>query len=171
MSSLSLFTCRATLALGVVGGWLGFIVFWFHYQNEMAAIWALVSGCMAAMVMFQHVMYAAMMRPNATSGFDKKHTARRSYKALFVDGIALFGMIFGLLTSATYVGIGYNSEGLVIPSATELPHSPYTTSAWCFLTFIWSSMLLNFARYYRKLNFEEILPLVQDNTVQYRSIM
>ena len=43
------------------------------------------------------------------------------YKAILVDGVAVVGMIVGLLTSFAYFGIDYNTEGLVIPSVTEIP--------------------------------------------------
>ena len=152
----------------------------FHYHNQTTAIWALASGYMAAAMLFLTVMYAVIKRTkvitnsqyNLNNAEDPSAITKTSifYKALLVDGVAVVGMIVGLLTSFAYFGIGYNTEGLVIPSVTEIPHSHYTTSAWCFLTFVWSSTLLGFARCYRKINNEEHQPLVQDNTRRYMAI-
>ena len=70
-------------------------------------------------------------------------------------------MIAGLLTSDAYFGISSIREGFVILSITEVPHSHFNTSAWCFLMFVWSSMLLGFIRCYR---ISHVYGIITDDT-------
>ena len=170
-----------TSSVGMFGGLWGSLAYLYHYDNQTAAIWALISGCMAAYVFFLQMNNTKMKRVNERTPLqynlydieDPSSTTqeRTNYRILLVQGLAVVGMIVSLLTGVAYFGIGYNTEGPVIPSISDLPYSYYTTSAWCFLTFVWSSMLLGASRSYRKLNNEEHQPLVQESNMHYMATM
>ena len=149
--------------VGIVVSCFGFVAFKFHFKNQSAAKWALVSACMAASVLYLclHFMYmkTKIGKPLPHNVFQYIFTLI----ALNMFFVAMFGMILGLLRAMEYYRIAYNSEGPLFPSITDLPYSQYTTSALCFLTFLWSLMMFGIIYSYRLFqHIEDQLSLVED---------
>ena len=157
-------------AVGVVVGCLGFVFLKFHYNNDNAGYCALFSGFMAALVLSLHIKFAIYWKPNVNvqelpSTVQETYGLRpNTFMSLHETIISLAGMVFGLFWTVTFFSYAYNTEGPVIPSISELPHSHYTVSFFSFLTFLWSLMVLvtdNYLLYIIQLDMEERRPLLR----------
>ncbi|XP_076069378.1 heme transporter HRG1-like isoform X2 [Oratosquilla oratoria] len=126
-------------AFGCLGGLSGFVIFFFHFQNRQAGIWAFVGGMYAAMTLFLHILY-------------KRHSLELWYTPGNLSQIRLFGILgtlAGIAAICSYFGIAVeNHEDL--PWRENLSTSHYIMGCWAFLTLKWAISLAGFAHHYRK---------------------
>ncbi|ROT69637.1 heme transporter hrg1-A isoform X2 [Penaeus vannamei] len=135
--------------IGTFGGWSAFVVFFFHFTNHQAGIWAFVSGTYAAMTLFIHILY-------------KRHTLETWYtpeNLIQIRLLGLLGLLAGLGAFGAYVGIAIsNHEDM--PSMTNIATSHYFMAIWAFLSLKWGASLMGFSHVYRKRLLEEYHPLL-----------
>ena len=116
--------------MGILMGLIVIKVLWTLYNNQNASICALMSGCMGSLVFFSPVLYSTLV-PSYLA------LSRMGYTQWFMECIAIAGIIYGFLASATYYYIGKNTN----------TSQHYTTVFWCFIIFILSSILLGLTSY------------------------
>ncbi|XP_071519175.1 heme transporter hrg-1-like isoform X2 [Panulirus ornatus] len=135
--------------IGVVGGWSAFGVFFFHFENRQAGMWAFVSGTFAATTLFIHILY-------------KKHALELWYtpeNLLQIRLLGLLGLIAGLTGAAAYTGIAVTKHE-DLPIMDNIGTSHYFMAIWALLTLKWGASLFAFSHVYRKRLLEEYHPLL-----------
>lgn len=138
-----------TAVIGVIAGWSAFGVFFFHFENRQAGMWAFVSGTFAATTLFIHILY-------------KKHSIELWYtpeNLLQIRLLGLLGLIAGVIGTAVYIGIAISrNEGF--PSMDNIGTNHYFMAIWSVLSLKWAASLCGFSHIYRKRLLEEYHPLL-----------
>nr|XP_053645761.1 heme transporter hrg1-B-like [Cherax quadricarinatus] len=138
-----------TALLGVIAGWSAFGVFFFHFENRQAGMWAFVSGTFAATTLFIHILY-------------KQHTLETWYtpeNLLQIRLLGLLGSLAGIVGTSAYIGIAVSSDE-DCPSMDNIGTSHYFMAIWSLLSLKWGASLFVFSYIYRKRLLEEYHPLL-----------
>lgn len=134
--SSCLMKVRITFAvIGILVGVSVLAVFGAKYHNWNVAVWGLMSGLVASVVLFIHIAYT------------KNYWEVNPYplKQLMLAGC--FVQLAGVCGFVTYLTLAIlNEQGLII----EGPGF-YLTCVWCFMTWKWGFLMLYFSRSYKRL--------------------
>ncbi|KAK7078153.1 hypothetical protein SK128_021997 [Halocaridina rubra] len=138
-----------TAVLGTLGGWSAFGVFFFHFENQQAGIWAFVSGTFAATTLLIHILY---LRHTLESWYTAENLAQ-------IRLMGLLGLIAGLIGAGVYIGLAVSHDD-GRPSMDNIATNHYFMLIWALLTLKWGASLFGFSHVYRRRLLEEYHPLL-----------
>lgn len=149
---------KIRIALAVIGVIIGVsvcVVFALKFKNLSAAIWAIISGITAAIVLFVHIQYV-------------REYWRTYHKALqYLMLLGCFLMMASICGFTTYLTLALVEKRKFSVYGTNY----FIVIVWCFMTFKWSLGLFYYSRSYRNIfcptKREE---LVTTATVPYSSV-